>query len=338
MFRYYKLAKVCYVYLQDVSKEEHGKHGYQECEKNEEGVIVKPRVGSIEHSDWFTRGWTLQELLAPTSIYFFDRYWRLLGTKETLSAQIQAATEIKAQYLTGDLSEACIATKMNWLAKRQTARIEDMAYCMFGLFGITTFIRYGEGEGAFLRLEQELIRQKPLDESLFAWRRLGITSCGLLAPWPTCYLDSGNLVVDSLRYARRNGLTVVAGGIHFEAPNKLPENGNAREWMALRARFRRSYKLKLNCWEPRPGRFKGLFKDTITIRLEKDRQGNWRRVHCNEWSTSFSPRHSHSIFGAKTRPIQIPHTVGGEQDWGLVLAEEWTASLKQRLIKSMHTQ
>ena len=103
---------------------------------------------------------------------------------------------------------------------------------MFGLFGISTFLRYGEGEGAFLRLGQELIKQTPSDESLFAWQSPRITSCGLLAPWPICYLVSGNLKVESRKYAPRDGIEVfkvTGGGIEVKAPNKLPENGNAAD-------------------------------------------------------------------------------------------------------------
>lgn len=129
-------------------------------------------------------------------MYFFDRYWRFLGTKETLSAQIQRVTNIEPHYLNGDTSQACIAVNMSWLARRQTSEIEDMAYCMFGIFGINTYIRYGVGEGAFLRLGEELIRQKPPEESLFACQSPRTISCGLLAPWPTCYLGSENLTID----------------------------------------------------------------------------------------------------------------------------------------------
>lgn len=110
-----------------------------------------------------------------------------------------------------------MAVKMSWLARRQTTEVEDMAYCMFGFFGINTSVRYGEGEGAFIRLGQELIMQKPPDESLFAWRNSKIASSGLLAPWPTCYLGSENLTIRSSKYAPRvaQGFKVAGGGIEF---------------------------------------------------------------------------------------------------------------------------
>ena len=313
MFRWYSGARICYAYLPDVSKEE---ADYQQCEKDMEGNITRPRIGSFEDSDWFTRGWTLQELLAPREMYFFDRYWRPLGSKVTLSAQLQSATKIEAQYLHGNVSKACIATKMSWLARRETSKIEDMAYCMFGLFEVSTYVKYGEGEAAFLRLQEELIKQRPGDESIFAWKSSRITTCGLLAPWPTCYLGCENLTVVSTKFRQRKPYTVANGGVEFQLPNKLAENGNARDWMALRAAFRTQYDLKLNCWVKGVGS-----RDTITITLCKI-SDQWRRVDCNEWKYSWKPRSSLSIFGAKARPVNIPKRVEGEENWGYVLARE----------------
>ncbi|KAI4108235.1 MAG: hypothetical protein L6R37_001108 [Teloschistes peruensis] len=329
MFRLYNSAAVCYVHLADVSSK---LDGYQDMEKDKQGGIVKPKVGSFEESVWFTRGWTLQELLAPKTVHFFDRYWRFLGTKETLSARIQSATGIDAHYLKGDLSKACIAVKMSWLAGRKTARIEDMAYCMFGLFEISTFIRYGERELAFLRLQQELIKERPLDESIFAWRSPQIkpkmTSCGLLAPWPTCFLESKDLTIDSWKYAPRTPYKLANGGIDFQVPDKLPHYGNGAEWMGLVARVRKNYWLKLNCWEPGVGtrdtvgtRNRIRTRNTVTIHLQK-KNGVWRRTDCETWKHRWRPRSSRSIVGPKTHLIQIPQQVKKDGDWGRILAEK----------------
>ena len=328
MFSWYRSAKVCYAYLPDVSVQ---KRDFQEEEQEEDKEtkkvkVTKPRIGSFQDSNWFTRGWTLQELLAPREMHFFDRYWRFIGTKATLSAQIQRVTGIEAQYLNGDVSKACIAVKMSWLARRKTTEVEDMAYCMFGLFGIDTYIRYGEGEGAFLRLGQELIRQKPADESIFAWKSpeidpkidSGPLSCGLLAPWPTCYLGSENLTIESRKYRQRKGYNFTSGGIEFQVPNKLPENGNAADWMALVARNRKTYWLKLNCWDPRDELGD---RDTITIYLQKEGE-NWRRKNCEVLDYRRRPRSSQSVLGPKTRPMEIPQHVQGERDWGRILAEK----------------
>ena len=226
-----------------------------------------------------------------------------------LSAQVQNSTNIKAQYLLGDLSNTCIATKMNWLARRRTRRIEDMAYCMFRIFGITTSICYGKGEGALLRLGQELIGQKTLDETLFAWRISGITSCGLLAPRPTYYLESGNLTIDLRRYAPQKGLKVTDGDINSEAPNKLPENGNAADWMAITACLRMNYMSKLDCLEAGLGP-----RNTVIIHLPKDKKGNWRRINCDKWRQRWKLRSSRSIFGPKTRLIKMFQAIQGEKD------------------------
>ena len=285
MFKWYSPVKMCYVYLPDVSSV---KNEFQEGERDEKTrKNTKWRIESLEHSDWFTRGWTLQELLAPTELYFFDRYWRLLGSKATLSAQIQRVTGIEARYINGDVSKACIAVKMSWLAPKTNGRNREHGILHVKLFGINTFIRYGEGEAAFLRLGQELIRQRPTDESIFAWKspEIGLDidpgplSCGLLAPWPTCYLGSENVTIESLKYMKRKGYYVTGGGIKIQAPNKLPENGNAADWMALVAAFRRHYWLKLNCWGHND---KFGIRNTITIHLHEE-GGNWRRKNNEVW-------------------------------------------------------
>ena len=321
MFRWYSSAKVCFAYLPDVSED-----SPQELEEDEHGNVIKPRVGCFESSDWFTRGWTLQELLAPKTMWFFDRYWRFLGTKDTMKARIKNVTGIEAKYLQGDVSQACMAVKMSWLARRQTKEIEDIAYCMFGLFGINTSVRYGEGEGAFLRLGQELIKPKASDESLFAWRHSKITSSGLLAPWPTCYLGSGHLTIQSSKYAPRaaEGFKVAGGGIEFQAPDKFAEAGDAADCIRLVSTFRKKYSLKLNCWDAKAGT-----QNTVTIQLRKEGQGNWRRVDCGEWSHTSKPRSSQSIFGPKTRPMGILQSVQGEEDWARISAEP---TLKDSLV------
>ena len=116
-FRWYSSAKVCYAYLPDVSAVQ---KEFQEQEQDEKTKkVTKPRIGCFECSEWFTRGWTLQELLAPTKMYFFDLHWRFLGTKATLSAQIQRVTGIEAQYLNGDVSKG-LHCRQNELASPKT--------------------------------------------------------------------------------------------------------------------------------------------------------------------------------------------------------------------------
>ena len=146
MFALYENATVCYAYLQDVHS---------------------GSKRSFQRSRWFTRGWTLQELLAPRFVAFFDRHWNAMGTKVSLARDIALVTGIsEADQL--DFQNCNIATKMSWAAKRNTTLLEDEAYCLLGLFNINMPLIYGEGRKAFTRLQEELIRVYD-DDSIFAW-------------------------------------------------------------------------------------------------------------------------------------------------------------------------
>ena len=110
-------------------------------------------------SEWFRRGWTLQELLAPTMLLFCDAKWEPFGDKDKLSNLIEAIAGIKSRLLPtqAGLSLEIINTKMTWAADRKTARIEDQAYSLRGLFGVNLPLLYGGGRKAFRRLQQELM-------------------------------------------------------------------------------------------------------------------------------------------------------------------------------------
>jgi len=126
--------------------------------------------------EWFRRGWTLQELLAPELMYFYDTDWALIGEKAKLHTTLSKTTGIDAAVLRGTkkLSECSIAERMSWASNRETKRIEDIAYCLLGIFDVNMPLLYGERGKAFLRLQEEIIRQST-DESIFAWQdeRLG---------------------------------------------------------------------------------------------------------------------------------------------------------------------
>jgi hypothetical protein len=154
MFRWYKEAKVCYAYLSDVPDD----------------ADVDRKKGSFYRSRWFTRGWTLQELLAPSVVYFFTSGWKRLGSKTLLRSQISEITKIGETFLTGEESiwNAAIAKRMSWAGNRKTTRTEDQAYCLLGLFDVNMPLLYGEGKKAFLRLQEEIIRSST-DQTIFAW-------------------------------------------------------------------------------------------------------------------------------------------------------------------------
>lgn len=126
---------------------------------------------SFRQSRWFTRGWTLQELIAPSWVLFFDSDWRLLGDRQGLSQAIRLATSLPYDILLGQraVNDFSIAARMAWASRRSTTRIEDEAYCLLGLFDVNMPLLYGEGTKAFTRLQEEIGRSSD-DHSIFAWR------------------------------------------------------------------------------------------------------------------------------------------------------------------------
>ncbi|KAJ8115381.1 hypothetical protein ONZ43_g4680 [Nemania bipapillata] len=200
MFKWYREAQLCITYLSDVKKND-----------DYPGIDVFRRTYNDEPSEWFSRGWTLQELLAPLNMQFYDMNWTYMGTKRELAGSIAHITGIETRYLTGaeHFREASIAAKMSWMAQRTTTKEEDIAYSMVGIFGITMTPQYGEGQGAFIRLQETLLSSHVFDESLFAWRmphpNAGMTfgarkdqwaagEWGLLAASPDWFGGSGDIV------------------------------------------------------------------------------------------------------------------------------------------------
>jgi hypothetical protein len=135
----------------------------------------------------------LQELLAPDSIFFFNCSWIEVGTKGSCYKLISSITHIDQEFLWG-FNEASIAQKMSWASSRDTLRVEDMAYCLMGLFGVSMPLLYGEGSQAFMRLQLEIMKISD-DESLFAWAS-GIDpshTSGLLANSPAAFRVSHHI-------------------------------------------------------------------------------------------------------------------------------------------------
>jgi len=149
MFRWYQNASKCYVYLSDVSS---GK--WKAYDQSSEF----PWDTTFRLSRWFTRGWTLQELLAPRSVEFFSREHERLGDKRTLERQIHEVTNIAIPALRGNrLSQFGVDERLSWAKNRQTTREEDKAYSMLGIFDIQMPLLYGEGEEkALKRLRREI--------------------------------------------------------------------------------------------------------------------------------------------------------------------------------------
>ncbi|KAB5531397.1 hypothetical protein GE09DRAFT_973896 [Coniochaeta sp. 2T2.1] len=167
MYNWYEGASVCFAYLSDVHS----------------------RVDMTEfaRSRWFTRGWTLQELVAPRNVELYTSTWELIGSKVVpgevdldtttqidtpvdLTANISTATGIREEYLRRSFKiDPSVAEKMSWAAKRSTSRKEDIAYCLLGLFDVNMPLLYGEGcSKAFLRLQCEMM-PRTNDDSILVW-------------------------------------------------------------------------------------------------------------------------------------------------------------------------
>jgi hypothetical protein len=155
--------KVCYVHLADVT--EQLPEGWVD-----DGDATSPWTATFVNCRWFTRGWTLQELIAPQHVVFYTNDWCRIGTKRDLCQTIARHTGISSPILLGaDFRRALVAERMSWAAKRSTSRTEDMAYCLLGLFDVNMPLLYGEGERAFLRLQQQELIKFNNDRSLFCW-------------------------------------------------------------------------------------------------------------------------------------------------------------------------
>ena len=149
MFRWYQASEVCLVYLADVTSD------VSKTLENPEETFSQAR--------WFTRGWTLQELIAPRNCIFYDREWVPLGAKSALSPTLSAVTGVPVDLLSGKthLEQYSVAERMGWAAARKTACLEDEVYCLMGIFDVKMPIVYGEGRrNAFRRLEAEMERQQ----------------------------------------------------------------------------------------------------------------------------------------------------------------------------------
>ncbi|KAF2682033.1 HET-domain-containing protein [Lentithecium fluviatile CBS 122367] len=149
MFRWYKNAEKCYVFLQDVSAMKR-KARSEDFEYTWEPAFWRSR--------WFTRGWTLQELLAPVSVEFFSQEWKKLGDKESLAQQIHEATGIPHRALQGaPMFQFSDKERFSWIQSRETTVEEDKAYALLGIFNVELPLCYNEGYAcAFKRLQQEI--------------------------------------------------------------------------------------------------------------------------------------------------------------------------------------
>ena len=212
MYEWYRRASVCYVYLSDVSvlaqnddEKAHREKEFKDCR-------------------WFTRGWTLQELLAPDYVKFFDKDWINFGSRRSLVPDLVSITGIDATHLERP-HWASIAKRMSWASSRKTTRVEDVAYCLLGLFRVNMPLSYGEGEKAFERLQHEILKVSD-DESIFAWRNESLVHSGMLALSPDDFSDSGDVGFKTI--SRRYPTAMTNRGLRIDIEQhlayRIPEN------------------------------------------------------------------------------------------------------------------
>lgn len=177
MFQWYKDAVICYVFLEDLSPDDNVEIAMKRCR-------------------WFTRGWTLQELIAPRLVTFYDMRWQYRGSKLDLMLLITYITGVDKNLLTGQakLSHYGVACKMSWASQRQTTRVEDTAYCLMGIFDVNMPLIYGEGMKAFRRLQEEIVKRNN-DLTILAWEQVltELSPTSLFAPSPVFFGQSSGI-------------------------------------------------------------------------------------------------------------------------------------------------
>ncbi|KAF4810779.1 Vegetative incompatibility protein HET-E-1 [Colletotrichum siamense] len=166
MFVWYQASAVCFVWLEDLAP-------LSSISKATSHGRKLRNISKMSSCKWFSRGWTLQELLAPANVRFYDANWNFRFTKENNVSTLSTITKIEVEVLkmAKRLKDVLVAVKMSWAANRETTRPEDVAYCLLGIFDINMPMLYGEGEKAFQRLQEQIGNQQQ-DASMFACEAL----------------------------------------------------------------------------------------------------------------------------------------------------------------------
>lgn len=198
MYRWYYNAHVCYALLSDCRLANDWLE--DEPPSGEEWKRFDPSKVSLDGCRWFRRGWTLQELIAPKNVRFYDSDWTYMGQKSEVLDILSSITRIDRGVLADRdrLMRSSIAQRMSWASERRTTRLEDRAYSLLGLFDVNMPLLYGEGNKAFVRLQEEIVRNMGSGEkdlSILAWSsRTG----SVLAPSPSAFTEANWMRTSSL--------------------------------------------------------------------------------------------------------------------------------------------
>lgn len=245
MFNWYRGATECYAYLNDVSVhfdydpqdmvhvrgsfdrqnilwEAYDVRGIPLRGHTSDTDAFRATMSSFVASRWFTRGWTLQELIAPENVIFFGLDWNEIGRSDRrLLPTLVKRTGIPHLVLTHkcSLDAYSVAQRMSWAALRQTSRKEDEAYCLLGIFGVNMPLLYGEGAKAFQRLQEEIVRSCT-DHSIFAWSpgtKYEGTEGALFAPSPR-YFEECSEVIERVGWYHNKPFHLTNLGLSISLP------------------------------------------------------------------------------------------------------------------------
>lgn len=208
---WYRQSHICYAYLADVrvpsDANSHTRSDWSQdwLARGNLGWFAQPDRASdtgdarkmFQDSRWWSRGWTLQELLAPERVMFFDAGWTPLGLKAELADWITEFTTIHKQALESPatIPGFSIAQRMSWAAERTTSVPEDMAYCLLGIFDINMPMIYGQGSKAFMKLQEGIVKGSD-DQSILAWQdNTDAAPSGVFASSPAFFRHCGDVVL-----------------------------------------------------------------------------------------------------------------------------------------------
>ncbi|KAK5674859.1 hypothetical protein LTS10_012596 [Elasticomyces elasticus] len=193
MFDWYANSEICYALLSDVSGA-----------PSQGNTLERVRA-----SQWFTRGWTLQEFIAPSKVHFYSQDWSSLQSRDTMLQELAELTGIDAAVLAHHkrLSECSIAQRLSWASRRITTKPEDRAYSLLGIVGVDMPLLYGEGDKAFRRLQEAALTTSG-DLSVLAWGHVGPErSTSLFAATPSDFFGSSRIILDPLRKPTEHWMT-----------------------------------------------------------------------------------------------------------------------------------
>jgi hypothetical protein len=250
MYQWYWNAELCFALLADFD----GTAGLE---------IALPKCR------WFTRGWCLQELIAPKRVELYDNKWNCIGVKADMATLLSNITQIDEQVLfeRSRFRAVPAGRRMSWAANRTTTRQEDLAYCLLGLFDVNMPMLYGEGPKAFIRLQLEIIKTSS-DLSLFAfssqksddarWNSASNLSgpySGVFATSPKDFVGCGNVVDNGTNIYWNDTFALTNRGLHLPRAKLQVDFQHQCYILPLKCRVSKSTPAQISLRKVGPGLF-----------------------------------------------------------------------------------